>query len=189
MDPAARAIRKIWEDEVDGPRKKYGEQLAKAHVALYGTDSYPDATFTLRLSYGTVKGYIENRVEVKPITMMGGVFERATGRDPFTLPASWLKAQTKIAPATPMNVTSTNDIIGGNSGSPMVNKAGELIGLVFDGNIQSLAGDYYFDEAVNRTISVHSAALLQALEKVYGAKRLVDELRPKSTSSVPAVMK
>ena len=185
MDPSARAIRKIWEDEVDGPRKKYGEQLAKAHVAVYGTDSYPDATFTLRLSYGTIKGYVDNGVEVKPVTLMGGVFERATGRDPFTLPASWLKAQTKIAPATPMNVTSTNDIIGGNSGSPMVNKAGELIGLVFDGNIQSLAGDYYFDEAVNRTISVHSAALLQALEKVYGAKRLVDELRPKSTLNTP----
>jgi hypothetical protein len=178
MDPFSRAIRKKVEDEVDGPSKKQGEQLAKAYFAVYGTGTYPDATFTLRLSYGSIKGYQDNGVEVKPLTTLAGAFERATGRAPFALPKSWLDAKPKLSLETPMDLCSTNDIIGGNSGSPVVNKEGEVIGLVFDGNIQSLGGDYGFDESVNRTVAVHSAALIEALDKIYGASRIVAEIRP-----------
>lgn len=177
MDPEARAIRKKYEEDVDGPMKKVQEQLAKARFAVYGDSIYPDATFTLRLSYGAVKGYDENGHHVAPFTTMGGAFEHATGSDPYALPKTWLAAKSKVNLETPFNFVTTNDIIGGNSGSPMVNAKGEVVGLVFDGNIQSLGGDYGFDESVNRTVAVHSAALLEAMEKIYGAKRIVDEIK------------
>ena len=177
IDPDARAIRKKLEDEIDGPMKKLMEQLAKARFAVYGDSIYPDATFTIRLSYGAVKGYDENGHHVQPFTTMGGAYEHATGSDPYALPKSWVAAKSKLNLETPFNLVTTNDIIGGNSGSPMVNAKGEVVGLVFDGNIQSLGGDYGFDETVNRTVAVHSAALLEAMDKVYGAKRLVDEIK------------
>ncbi len=182
IDPAARVERKRWEDEIDGPMKKQGEQLAKAYFAVYGKSTYPDATFTPRVSYGIVKGWSEGEVELKPVTNLAGAFDRATGRAPFALPKSWLDTKGKLALETPFNVVTTNDIIGGNSGSPMVNKEGEVVGLVFDGNIHSLGGDYGFDEAVNRTVSVHSAAMLETLDKVYNAKRLVLELKPAAST-------
>ncbi len=178
IDPEAREVRKKVEDEVDGPLKKNGELLAKARFAVYGTSTYPDATFTLRLSYGAVKGWKENGEEVKPFTTFAGAFERATGADPFALPKSWLDAKSKLDLNTPFDFCSDNDIIGGNSGSPVVNKAGEVVGLIFDGNLHSLGGDYGFDESNNRAVAVHSAALVEALGKIYGAKRLVDEIRP-----------
>ncbi len=178
LDPAAREIRKKMEDEVDGPMKKNGELLAKAYFAVYGTSTYPDATFTPRLSYGSIKGWRENGVDVKPITTFAGAYERATGRDPFALPKSWLDAKSKVDLNTPFDFCSDNDIIGGNSGSPVVNKAGEVVGLIFDGNLQSLGGEYGFDESVNRAVAVHSAGLIEALDKIYGAKRIVDEIRP-----------
>lgn len=178
FDADARAVRKKYETEIDGPMKKALENLAKARFAVYGDAIYPDATFTLRLSYGQVKGYLENGKEVKPLTTMAGAFERNTGSDPFALPKTWLAAKSKLNLETPFNLATTNDIIGGNSGSPMVNQKGEVVGLVFDGNIQSLGGDYGFDESVNRTVAVHSAALIEALDKVYGARRIVDELKP-----------
>ncbi len=178
LDPAAREIRKKMEDEVDGPLKKHGELLAKAYFAVYGTSTYPDATFTPRLSYGSIKGWRENGVDVKPITTFAGAYERATGRDPFALPKSWLDAKSKVDLNTPFDFCSDNDIIGGNSGSPVVNKAGEVVGLIFDGNLQSLGGEYGFDESVNRAVAVHSAGLIEALDKIYGAKRIVDEIRP-----------
>jgi V8-like Glu-specific endopeptidase len=186
IDVPARALREKWEHEVDGPLKKQGERLAKAYFAIYGNSNYPDATFTLRLSYGSIKGYMEHGAEVKPITTISGAFDRATGRDPFALPARWLAAKGKLALDTPMNFASTNDIIGGNSGSPVVNKAGEIIGLIFDGNTQSLGGDYGYDESANRAIAVHSAALIEALDKVYGAKRVVAELRRQPAARPPA---
>ena len=108
---------------------------------------------------------------------MVGAFDRATGRPPFDLPASWLAARAKLGARTPFNFVTTNDIIGGNSGSPVINKDGEVVGLVFDGNIHSLGGDYGFDESKNRAVAVHSAAILEALAKIYGADRLVKELR------------
>jgi hypothetical protein len=177
-DEDARAIRKKFEDEVDGPMKRQGELLARARFAVYGTNTYPDATFTLRLSYGAVKGYLEDGHEVKPLTTFAGAFARHTGAEPFALPRSWLDAKSKLNLDTPFDVATTNDIIGGNSGSPLVNSRREVIGLVFDGNIQSLGGDYGFDESVNRAIAVTANALVEALDKIYGAHRLVEELKP-----------
>lgn len=179
FDPDARAIRKKYETEVSGPLKKQQELLARARFAVYGDTNYPDATFTLRLSYGAVKSYEENGHTVAPFTKIAGAFDRHTGADPYALPKSWLAAKPKLNLETPFNFITTNDIIGGNSGSPMVNAKGEVVGLIFDGNIQSLGGDYGFDESVNRAVAVHSAALLEALDKIYGAKRVVDELNAK----------
>jgi V8-like Glu-specific endopeptidase len=177
LDPDARAIRKKIETEIDGPMKRQQELLAKARFAVYGDSLYPDATFTLRLSYGTVKGWKEGDHDVAPFTVVGGAFERATGADPFRLPDSWIKAQGKLDLSTPMNVVTTNDIIGGNSGSPLVNRKGEVAGLIFDGNIHSLGGDYGYDPVLNRAVAVDSAVLLEAMDKVYGATRLVKELK------------
>jgi hypothetical protein len=179
FDAEARAIRTKWEAEVEGPLKKQQEALAKARFAVYGQSIYPDATFTLRLSYGSVKGYVEDGREVMPLTTIAGAFTRNTGAEPFALPKTWLDAKAKLNMSTPFNMATTNDIIGGNSGSPMVNKDREVVGLIFDGNIQSLGGDYGFDETQNRAIAVHSAAILEALEKIYGAERIVEELRGK----------
>ncbi len=178
VDTAGRAARKQYEDEVEAVEKKNAEVLAKARFATSGTSTYPDATFTLRLSYGRVKGWTEAGVPVAPITTLAGAFARHTGRDPFALPASWLAARSRLDLATPFDVVTDNDIIGGNSGSPLVNQRGELVGLVFDGNIRSLGGEYGFDAATNRTVAVQGAAILEALAKIYGADRIVRELAP-----------
>jgi len=150
--------------------------VSRARFAVQGTSSYPDATFTLRLSYGAVEGYAENGAHVAPLTTFAGAYKRHTGSDPFALPPRWLAAQQKLALDTPFNMATSNDIIGGNSGSPVINKDAQVVGLIFDGNIQSLGGDYGFDPAVNRAVAVHSAAVLEALDKVYGATRLLEEL-------------
>jgi hypothetical protein len=170
-------VRKRYEDDVEAVVKEKGELIAKAKFEIYGTSVYPDATFTLRLSYGQVKGWNENGTEVAPITTFGGAFARDTGKDPFALPKSWLSAKGRLNLETPFDFCTTNDIIGGNSGSPVINKEGEVIGLIFDGNLPSLGGDYGFDETSNRAVAVHSAALVESLDKVYGAKRIVDELK------------
>ena len=178
-DPDARAVR-TWHDEViEPPERKGAELIAKAKFQLEGTSNYPDATFTLRLSYGSVEGYEEKGHRVNPITVLGGAFERATGREPFALPKSWLVANQdkRINPATPFNMATSNDIIGGNSGSPVFNKDLQIVGLIFDGNIQSLGGEYGFDPTVNRAVSVCSPALVEALDRIYGARRIVTELR------------
>ncbi len=183
IDADARAVRHQVETEVDGPMKQQQELLAKARFEVLGGSTYPDATFTLRLSYGVVKGFVDNGVMVQPFTTLGGVFDRHTGVDPFALPASWLAAKARLRLGLPMNFTTTNDIIGGNSGSPVVNQQGQIVGLVFDGNLGSLGGDYGFDAAVNRTVAVHSAALIEALQQVYGARRLVDEIGVRPAAS------
>ncbi|HEX9050915.1 MAG TPA: S46 family peptidase [Anaeromyxobacter sp.] len=177
-DPEARAIRKTWEDEVDAMVKKSQETIAEARFAVQGRTTYPDATFTLRLSYGQVKGWKEGTRQIEPYTTIGGAFERATGRDPFALPPSWIDAKPRLDLGTRLDFVTTNDIIGGNSGSPVVNRNAEIVGLIFDGNIHSLGGDYGFDESVNRAVAVHSDALVEALTRIYGAQRIVDELRP-----------
>ncbi|HKA00728.1 MAG TPA: S46 family peptidase [Candidatus Solibacter sp.] len=176
VDPIGRKVRKQWEDEVESARTRALEKLGAARFAVYGTSAYPDATFTLRLSYGTVKGWLENGKQVMPFTTLGGAYDRATGRDPFALAPSWLKAKSKVNLATPFNFVTTNDIIGGNSGSPVINKEGQLIGLVFDGNIHSLGGNYGFDEALNRTVAVDTRAILEALRNIYGATRVLSEV-------------
>ncbi len=179
VDPDARVLRKWHDEEIDPLQRAAEEKIAAARFDLEGKSNYPDATFTLRLSYGAVKGYEENGRHVDPITNFAGGYERATGRDPFKLPDSWLRANEnhQVDLKTPFNFCSTNDIIGGNSGSPVFDKDRQIVGLVFDGNIQSLGGDYGFDETVNRTVAVHSAALIEALDHIYGAKRIVSELK------------
>jgi len=183
VDPEARAVRKHFEDDIASVLKKNDELIARARFRIYGTGTYPDATFTPRLSYGSVEGYTENGHRVEPFTTIGGAFARATGRDPFRLPDSWIRARSRLDASTPFNFCTTNDIVGGNSGSPVIDRKGEIVGLAFDGNIQSLGGDYGFDPAVNRAVAIDSRAILEALEKVYRADRLVRELRPSPTTT------
>jgi len=178
VDPFARAVRKTYEDEVEAVITKAHERISEARFAAQGRTTYPDATFTLRLSYGAVEGWKEGDRVVDPFTTFAGAFERATGRDPFALPESWIAAKDRLDLQTRLNFVTTNDIIGGNSGSPVVNRNAEIVGLIFDGNIQSLGGEYGFDPALNRAVAVHSDALIEALTKVYRADRLVGELRP-----------
>jgi hypothetical protein len=178
VDADARAVRRTWETEVDAVAKRSHETIAEARFAVQGRTTYPDATFTLRLSYGAVKGWKEGTREIDPFTTIAGAFERHTGRDPFALPQSWLDAKGRLDLATRMNFVTTNDIVGGNSGSPVFNRSAEIVGLAFDGNLHSLGGEYGFDPAVNRAVAVHSDAIVEALVKVYGAGRLVEELRP-----------
>jgi hypothetical protein len=178
VDEDGRALRKRREETIDPVVTKSGELLAKARFEVQGAGTYPDATFTLRLSYGAVKGYREGERQVAPFTTLGGAFERATGREPFALPSSWLEAEGRLDKRVPFNFASDNDIIGGNSGSPVVNARKEVVGLIFDGNLQSLGGEYGFDASVNRAVAVDSAALLEALDKIYRAERIVKELQP-----------
>ena len=177
VEPYARALRQRYDDEVEAPMNQANERIAQARFAVLGTGVYPDATFTLRVTYGAVEGWVEKGEPVYPFTTMGRTFDRATGEDPFRLPQSWLDARERIDPDTRYNFVSTTDIIGGNSGSPVIDANGALVGLAFDGNIHSIAGNYWFDERVNRTVSVHTAAMLEALAKIYGAEALLEELR------------
>jgi len=177
LDPQLRALRKATEDQITAPSRAASEQIAKARFAVYGTRIDPDATFTLRLSYGAVKGFAnESNAQVPPYTTIGGLFGRATGADPYVLPKSWLDAKSSLNLSTPMNVSTTNDIIGGNSGSPLIDQRGDIVGLIFDGNIFSLGGDYGYDPVRNRSIAVDSRAMLEAMSKVYHADRIVQEI-------------
>jgi len=176
VDPAARAIRKRYEREVEAVVLKNSELIAQARFARDGTSAYPDATFTLRLSYGEVAGWSEGGRKIAPFTDIAGAFARETGADPFALPASWHAAKGRLDPAQRFNFVTDNDIIGGNSGSPMINRAGEIVGLIFDGNIHSLGGAFWFDPRSNRAVAVHSGAILESLSKVYGASDLVREI-------------
>ncbi len=179
VDPAARELRKRDEEQVDGPVQRAQEKIANARFAVYGTSIYPDATFTLRLSYGAMMGWKEKGVDVRPWTEVGRAFERATGQEPFRIPDRWLAAKDRLDMTMPTNFTTNNDILGGNSGSPVVNAAGEIVGLAFDGNIHSISGSYWFDDRMNRSVMVHPAYIRLALEKVYGANALLAEIDPK----------
>lgn len=179
VDAPARAVRQRQESEVASIESRAATQIAKVRFDKLGTTVYPDATFTLRLSYGDVAGWEENGKAIEPFTTMGGVFARATGAEPYALPKRWLDAQGRIAQDTRFNFVSTNDIIGGNSGSPVINRDAEVVGLAFDGNIHSLGGNFWYDPRLNRTVSVHSAAILESLKTVYGADALVGELLQK----------
>jgi len=179
IDADARAIRKRYDDEVEAPIAAAAERIAAARFTAYGTNVYPDATFTLRLNYGTVQGWVENGTPVEPFTRLGRAFDRATGASPFKIPASWLSAKDRLDMQTPFCISTNNDIVGGNSGSPMINADGKIVGLMFDGNIHSIAGHYWFDAANNRAIAVHPAIIREALDKVYGATALLTELGAK----------
>ena len=176
VDPAARALRKTFESEVEGPVARGQEEIAKARFAKYGTSIYPDATFTLRLSYGAMQGWDENGQAVRPWTELSRAFERATGEPPFKIPERWLAAKDSLDLSTRANFTTNNDIVGGNSGSPMLNAKGEIVGLAFDGNIHSISGSYWFNDKTNRSIGVHPAYIRTALDKVYNAKQLLAEI-------------
>lgn len=179
IDPIRRAQIKWLEDKVASVEERAGEKLGKARFAVYGRTTYPDATFTLRLSYGQVQGYPMNGTKAPYKTTYYGLYDRSASFDnkgPFELPKRYVEGKDKLDLTTPVNFVTTNDIIGGNSGSPVVNRNGEIVGLVFDGNIESLVGDFVFDITANRTVAVHTAAMTEALTKLYGAQKLVDEL-------------
>ncbi|HEY7800676.1 MAG TPA: S46 family peptidase [Hyphomonadaceae bacterium] len=177
IDAAARAARLAYESGVTSPGSVAAEKIAGLRFDVMGDSIYPDATFTLRLSYGVVKGWSDPvHGEVKPFTYVSGLWERATGAYPYNLGGKWVGQKAKIAGTTQMNLVTTNDIIGGNSGSPLLNKDGRLVGLVFDGNIHSTGGAYGFDPALNRTIAVSSQLIPEALRKIYGASALANEL-------------
>jgi hypothetical protein len=177
VDPEARAVRKLYEDGVEAPQRDATERIARARFASLGTSVYPDATFTLRLNYGTVQGWNENGTPVEPFTRLSRAFERATGAEPFRIPDSWQRVKDKLDLNTPFNLSTNSDIVGGNSGSPLINARGELVGLLFDGNIHSISGAFWFDTVKNRAIAVHPAIMREALSKVYGADALLGELK------------
>ena len=177
--PEARSARKRYEEEVVAVERANYAKIARSLFETEGTKLYPDATFTLRLSYGAVKGYEENGKRVPAYTKVKGVYDRSAqfnSRTPYDLPQTWTTSRAKLDLEAPFNFVTTNDIIGGNSGSPVINRRAELVGLVFDGNIQSLVGNFIYDERQNRTVSVHPRVMIDALRKVYGADALAAEL-------------
>lgn len=176
VDPEARAIRKIYEDEVQAVTAANQQKIAKARFAVLGTNTYPDATFTLRMSYGAVESWNEKGAEVANFTRLGRLYERTTGKAPFALPKLWLDARSSLDPNTPFNYVTTNDIIGGNSGSPVIDAQGRIVGLAFDGNIHSIAGAYWYDKTMNRMIAVHPQIIITALKDVYDAKGIANEI-------------
>jgi V8-like Glu-specific endopeptidase len=180
IDEESRRLRKIYETEVDGPVRRAQQAIAQARFKAYGSQVYPDATFTLRLTYGAVDGWTEGGTTVSPFTQLDRLYARHTGAPPFALPKAWLDAKPQLDMTRRANFVATTDIIGGNSGSPMVNARGEVVGLVFDGNIHAIAGSYWFDAAKNRTVAVHPHFMRTALEQVYRAEALSRELGLKS---------
>jgi hypothetical protein len=182
VDAEARALRKVMETEVEEVKRSAHAELAKARFALEGTNTYPDATFTLRLAFGPVLGYEENGKLIPFETTFEGLYERSKenhNKPPFDLPQRWIDAKGKLNPKTPFNFVCTADIIGGNSGSPVINKNAEFVGIIFDGNIQSLSLDFAFSDKQARAVSVCSAGIIEALRKVYDAGDLADELTGK----------
>jgi hypothetical protein len=181
LDPIRRAYIRWYDDHVASVEQRAGELLGKARFAAYGRSTYPDATFTLRLSYGKVAGYPMNGTKAPSKTTYFGLFDRAASfnyEGPFYLPSRYLENRDKLNLATPLDFVTTNDIIGGNSGSPVINAKGEIVGLIFDGNIESLAGDFFYDGAVNRAVAVHTAGMTEALRTLYHAPALLQELLP-----------
>ncbi len=176
IDEAARASRKKYEDAIEAPMRQLGEKVAQATFAAKGTSTYPDATFTLRLSVGVAKGYVEAGKPIPYATDFNGMYAHATGKDPYKLPQRWVDKRATLGQTTKVNFVSTDDIIGGNSGSPVVNAAGELVGLIFDGNISSLPNNFVYREVTERAVSVDSSAMLEALKKIYDAGALALEL-------------
>jgi hypothetical protein len=182
VDPRSRELRTTLEQQIEEPQRQAYAKIAAARFALLGSSTYPDATFTLRLAFGTVQGYQDEGKTIPPWTTMGGTFEHAKqhgDKEPFALPQSWLKGREKLKADTPFNFVCTADIIGGNSGSPVVNKSAEVVGIIFDGNIQSLVSDYAYSDTQARAVSVHSSAIQEALRKIYGAEALANELGAK----------
>jgi len=176
VDAESRAVRKRYEDEVEAPEQAAAQRIARARFAIYGTSVPPDATFTLRLNFGTVQGWREGDHEIAPFTYLARLFERATDQEPFRIPDSWMAVRSQLDMDTRFNQSSSNDIIGGNSGSPLIDRDGRIVGLIFDGNIHSIAGAFWYDPQFNRAVSVHPAIIVAALRKVYRADALLAEM-------------
>jgi hypothetical protein len=186
VDPEARALRKRYEDEVTSVERTAYAKIARALFDIEGTRLYPDATFSLRLAYGVVKGYPENGKQIAPITDFAGLYARAAqhkNQSPYDLPPRWAEKRAALDLKTPFNFVSTADTIGGNSGSPIINRDAELVGLNFDRNIYGLVGNFIYDETQKRNVGVHSRGMLEALRKVYGANELADELTGKEQAA------
>jgi len=182
LDPMNRGLQEA-QMEVQRVISGHVARIARARFKAYGRTKYPDATFTLRLSYGTVATCPALGTLLQPFTTLGGLFDRADAwgaraeNGSWALPPRWRERRARLEPSTPYNFLSTHDCIGGNSGSPMVNRNGELVGLAFDGNIDSIPGRYYYNGKVNRCVSVDARGILEALAKVYDAGHLVSELK------------
>ena len=190
IDPQAREIRKTYDDQVDAVERRNGQKFAKLRFATEGMNMPPDATFTLRLSYGPIKGFVEDgRGHVAPkgskvpfFTTIGGAFDHAAkhgNKDPYALPKSWMDSKSKLNLNTPLNTICTADIIGGNSGSPVVNTKGDVVGIIFDGNIQSLPWNFEYEDKIGRSVEVDSQGIIESLRTIYGASALADELQGK----------
>ena len=177
IDTNARQLEEKFDAEVDGPVTAAQSKLADARFAAYGNTLYPDATFTLRISYGKVEAWNERGKPVATRTLIGGTYDRATGAEPFDLALAFAKNKARIAMNTPYDFVTTNDIIGGNSGSPVIDRSGAVIGAAFDGNIHSIGGNYGYDPVLNRTVVVSTAAVQEALEHIYPAPGLLAELK------------
>ena len=199
IEPQVRASLKRYDDEVQSVERTQGATLAKVLFAQGGTDSYPDATFTLRLSYGQIKGFTEDGQGMVPagtkvpyFTTLGGAFEHSAkygNKDPYELPKSWFEAKPHLKLDTPFNVVETADIIGGNSGSPVLNTKGEVVGIIFDGNIQSLPWDFVYDDSIGRSVHVDSRGIIEALRGIYHADGLANELMGPMPATKPAPKK
>ncbi|HYX68678.1 MAG TPA: S46 family peptidase, partial [Terriglobales bacterium] len=199
IEPQTRTVLKRYDDEVQSVERTQGATLAKILFAQGGTDTYPDATFTLRLSYGRIKGFTEDGQGVVPagtkvpyFTTFDGAFKHAAehgNKDPYVLPQSWFAAKPQLKLSTPLNVIETADIIGGNSGSPVLNTQGEVVGIIFDGNIQSLPWDFVYDDSIGRSVHVDSHGIIEALRHIYHADGLADELMGPAPAKKPAPKK
>ena len=179
VDPLAREARRFRDEEVRAPTTRAEEKIAEARFKVHGRSAYPDATFSLRLSYGTVKGYPAEGTRVAPFTTFHGLFDRSLsfgGKAPWNLPARWLEKKGALDLSVPLNFVCTADIIGGSSGSPVLDKEGEVVGLVFDGNIESMAWDYFYTDEQARAVALDSRAVLEALRHLFDAQELVKEL-------------
>lgn len=177
LDPAARKLRQDYDRRVTSPTRIASEKIARVRFKTYGTATYPDATYTLRLSYGKVDGWTWRDRTIEPYTRIKGLYERATGYEPYQLSEHFASAKDDLNGNTVLNFTTTTDIVGGNSGSPVVNGKGEVIGTIFDGNIHSLGGNFAYDPQLNRSVSVSAAAITEVLEKVYSLQYLTKELK------------
>jgi hypothetical protein len=179
VDPVSRGLRARYEKEVDAVETRNGARIAQAMFKLEGTSIPPDATGSLRLSFGVVKSYVESGKKIPYETTFAGLYERsrkAGNKDPYELPESFLKKKAAVSLATPIDFVSTCDSIGGNSGSPVVNRKGEFVGVLFDGNIQSLPTRFVYEDTISRSVMVHGQGIIEALLKIYGANPLVDEI-------------
>ena len=187
VEPVVRAAEKAYQAEVESIESAAGEKLGRARFAAYGKSAYPDATFTLRLAFGTVRGYPMNGTIAPPVTTYYGLFDRAQsfgGKPPFNLAPKVAARRARINLSTPLNFVADTDIIGGNSGSPVINRQGELVGLIFDGNIESLIGNVVYNGDVNRAVAVHSAGMLEALRNIYDAGALANELQGRAAQPI-----